>query len=248
MTTPYFRALSATYVGQLSRGRAAGGAVLFVAALQSLGILLLLRGTMSTASETSRAAIASGTTVLVIAFISLNLLAQRLGSLKAEGGLDYYGTLPVAPSAVVLGIAATYNSFTLPGVLVTGCIGLLVFHLSFAHLWVLIPVLITAGIAYSGIGALLGLALPRQELATIAGQLGMTAVLFLGVIPPERFPPAVRGVRAVLPVSYDVDALTAAFTRAPDWTDITLRLTGAALFGIACLTAATWFYRRALRR
>ena len=79
----------------------------------------------------------AGSSVLVVAFVALNLLAQYFGQLRASGGLDHYATLPVPPAAVVLGAAAAYASFTVPGTLVTAVVGRVLFQLPLGHLWVL---------------------------------------------------------------------------------------------------------------
>ena len=80
--------------------------LLFVATFQSVGIMLLLRGVVDDDSALTHQSVVAGSTVLVVAFVALNLLAQQFGQLRASNGLDYYGTLPVPPAAVVLGIAA----------------------------------------------------------------------------------------------------------------------------------------------
>jgi len=153
----------------------------------------------------------AGSTVLVVAFVALNLLAQRFGMLRGSGALDHYATLPVRPAAVVLGTAASYATFTLPGAVLTAVLGALLYGLPLVHLWVLVLVLPLAGASLAGLGALLGLLAPRPELATVAGQLGMSAVLFLGIIPESRLPAAVRVVRALVPSTYAADALAASF-------------------------------------
>ena len=109
----------------------------------------------------------AGSSVLVVAFVALNLLAQYFGQLRASGGLDHYATLPVPPAAVVLGAAAAYASFTVPGTLVTAVAGCVLFQLPLANLWVLAAVIPLAGAALSGLGAALGLLAPRQEIATL---------------------------------------------------------------------------------
>src|SRR4051794_17725375 len=78
-------ATAAVYVGQLARVRAARGPLLFVATLQSLGIVILLRGVVHHDGATTASAIVAGSTVLVAAFVGLNLLAQRFGALRARG-------------------------------------------------------------------------------------------------------------------------------------------------------------------
>jgi len=239
--------VAAVYAGQLSRARVARGPLLFVATLQSLGILLLLRGVVHTGHVTASAVVA-GSTVLVVAFVALNLLAQRFGALRASGALDYYAALPVPAAAVVLGTAASYATFTVPGALVTAVVGALVYGLPLAHLWLALPTVLAAGVALSGVGAALGLAMPRPELATVAGQLGMTAVLFLGVIPPGNLPAVLRVLRQAVPSTYAVDALAAALRGTPTWGGVLWRLGASLAYGVVALAVSGALFRRAAAR
>lgn len=75
-----------------------------MATFQSVGIMILMRGVVDGGGEAR--AVVAGSSVLVVAFVALNLLAQYFGQLRASGGLDHYATLPVPPAAVVLGAAA----------------------------------------------------------------------------------------------------------------------------------------------
>lgn len=200
-------AISAVAAGQLSRARAARGPLLFVATLQSVGILLLLRGVVDHAGTVTSRQVVAGATVLVVGYVALNLLAQRFGLLRSGAGLDYYAALPVAPSAVVLGTALSYAAFTVPGAVLTAALGVALYGLPAGHLWVLVLVLPLAGASLAGLGACLGLLAPRPELATVAGQLGMTAVLFLGIIPAHRLPALLRPLRALVPSTFAADAL-----------------------------------------
>src|SRR5690606_22184581 len=127
--------LAAVYRAQLSRARVARIPLLFVATFQSVGIMILMRGVVDGGGEAR--AVVAGSSVLVVAFVALNLLAQYFGQLRASGGLDHYATLPVPPAAVVLGAAGAYASFTVPGTVVTAVFGCVLFGLPLAHLWVL---------------------------------------------------------------------------------------------------------------
>lgn len=246
--TGFAAGLAAVYAGQLGRTRVARVPLLFVATLQSLGILLLLRGVVDRGDAATRETVVAGATVLVVAFVALNLLAQRLGALRAAGALDYYAALPVPTSAVLLGIAASYATFAVPGAVLTAVVGALLYGLPLGHLWVLAPVLLVAGAALAGLGGLFGLLPSRPEIATVAGQLGMSAVLFLGVIPPGRLPLLLRPVRALVPSTFAVDALAASFRLHPAWGPILLRLAAEGLVGVATLAAAGWALRRAVSR
>lgn len=243
----YLTALGSVYRAQLSRARAARGPLLVVATLQSLGILLLLRGIVHRTHDLTSQSIVAGSAVLVVAFVALNLLAQRFGALRASRGLDFYAALPVPRSALLLGIAAGYASFTIPGTVLTALVGAALYGLPFAGLWVVLPAAVVAGAALAGLGSLLGLALPRPELATLAGQLGMTVVLFLGIIPASRLPVPVQVIRAVVPSTYAVDALANAFTARPDWGYIAWHLGVCIAVAAVALALATRALRAAIR-
>lgn len=241
-------ALAAVYRGQLARARVARVPLLFVAAFQSLGILLLLRGVVDTHNEVTKQQAVSGATVLVVAFVALNLLAQRFGALRASGGLDYYAALPVPGWVVVLGTAAAYATFTVPGAVATAVLGALLYQLPLAHLWILVPMLPLAGASLAGLGAILGLLAPKAELATVAGQLGMSAVLFLDIIPVHRLPWLLRGVRAAVPSTYAADALAASFHRSVGWGGVAVDFGVCAAVAIAALALASAVFRRSAAR
>ncbi|GGZ54466.1 transporter [Streptomyces inusitatus] len=239
-------AMGAIYRAQLSRARVARIPLLFVATFQSVGIMVLMRGVVDGGAEAR--AVVAGSSVLVVAFVALNLLAQYFGQLRANGGLDHYATLPVPPAAVVLGTAGAYASFTVPGTIVTAVTGSVLFSLPMTHLWVLVAVIPLAGAALAGLGAALGLLAPRQELATLLGQLGMSAALLLGVLPADRMPGVISYARDLLPSTYGVEALARTFYANPDWTAVARDLAVCALVGVVSLAAATWAYRRAAVR
>jgi ABC-2 type transport system permease protein len=232
--TSFPAAFGAVYAGQVARARVARVPLLFVAAFQSIGIMVLLRGVVDIGNRTTGEQVVAGSAVLVVAFVALNLLAQRFGELRAAGALDYYRTLPVPGSAVVLGTAASYATFAVPGMVVTAVVGIVLYGLPFGGLWLLAPVAVLAGGSLAGLGAAIGLLAPKAELATVAGQLGMTAALFLGIIPSGRLPLALRPIRDLVPSTYAADALAAGFRVSVDWAKVSLDL--AVCGGVAGVT------------
>lgn len=241
-------ALGAVYRAQLSRARVARIPLLFVATFQSVGIMVMLRGVVDGGDAEAARAVVAGSSVLVVAFVALNLLAQYFGQLRASGGLDHYATLPVPPAAVVLGAAGAYASFTVPGTIATAVTGCVLFQLPLVNLWVLAAVIPLAGAALAGLGAALGLLAPKQELATLFGQLGMSAALLLGVLPAGNMPAPIGLVRDLLPSTYGVEAFARTFDPHPDWVRVGADLSVCAAVGVVSLAAATWAYRRAACR
>lgn len=244
---PLRPAIAAVCVGQLARVRASRGPLLIVASLQSVGLLLLLRGVVDDTSA-ARQQVVGGAVVLVLAFVALNLLAQRFGALKANGGLGYYAALPVSGAAVVLGTAAAYATFTLPGAVLTGAIGCALYGLPLLHLWAVLPVVALGGASLAGLGACIGLLAPKPELATVMGQLGMTTVLFLGLIPSSRLPNWLDPVVGVVPSTYAVRALSDSLGAHVRAGSVLADLAVCAAVAVVSLAAATRAYERAVGR
>ncbi|MEU9448289.1 ABC transporter permease [Streptomyces sp. NPDC048277] len=238
--------LVAVYRAQLSRARVARIPLLFVATFQSVGIMIMMRGVVDSRGEAQ--SVVAGSSVVVVAYVALNLLAQYFGQLRASGGLDHYATLPVPPASVVLGAAAAYASFTVPGTLVTAVFGCVLFGLPLGNLWILVAVIPLAGAALAGLGAACGLLAPRPELATLLGQVGMSAALLLGVLPPDRMPGIIQFARDLLPSTYGVEAYARTFGAHPDWAAVLVDLGVCAGVGVVSLAVATWAYRRAAVR
>ncbi|MBX6370978.1 MAG: ABC transporter permease [Acidothermus sp.] len=247
-TRPRFlAALGAILVGQLGRARAGAIPIFLAATVQSVGLVVLLKGLVATRSDITVQSVVSGSAVTVVSFVALNLLAQRFGLLKATGALDYFAALPIPASALVLGTAAAWSAFTVPGTLLVAVGGAIFYGLPLAHIWVIVPVVVLAGISLAGLGAILGLLPARQEIATVAGQLGMAVVMFFGLVPASRLPELLRVVRIFVPSTYAVDAFGEALRVRPDWTAISTDLgicVGVCILALAC---ATWAYRRAVR-
>jgi ABC-2 type transport system permease protein len=245
---PLRSAVAGVAAGQIARVRVARGPLLFVASVQSLGLVILLRGVVHRHDVATASAVVAGSTILVVAFVALNLLAQRFGALKASAALDYYAALPIPPAAVVLGTAMSYATFTLPGAFLTAIVGAAIYGLPLSHIWLVVPAVAVAAVVLAGVGAVLGLVLPRPELATIAGQLGMTVVLFLGIIPPSHLPLVIRAVRDVVPGALAVDALAAGLRHHTDWAGVLVRLGITLGYGVVALAAASRLFRRAVDR
>ena len=217
-----FPALAAVYRAQLSRARVARIPLLFVATFQSVGIMILMRGVVDGGDEAR--AVVAGSSVLVVAFVALNLLAQYFGQLRAGGGLDHYATLPVPPGRRWSSAPRRVRLVHRAGHGGHGGRGCLLFQLPMANLWVLAAVIPLAGAALAGLGAALGLLAPRPELATLLGQLGMSAALLLGVLPAGRMPELLQWARDLLPSTYGVEAFARTFGPHPDWALVVLDL------------------------
>jgi len=67
--TPFIETYRAVYAGQLARAKAARAPLLIVASIQSVGLIVLLRGIVSGGAGPEQQQLVAGATVLVVAFV-----------------------------------------------------------------------------------------------------------------------------------------------------------------------------------
>lgn len=193
---------------QMARVRTAWRPYLIVSSAMPLGIAVLMRAVME--EEQVRefgVQIVAGSAILAIAMTAIVMLAQRVASLKESGAIDLYSTLPVARGAVVGSVLLSFAIFALPGTIIVVGLGALMFDLSLAALWAVVPVWALGSFALAGVGVAIGFGAPDEQLAGMYSNLAMMAVLFLGILPAEKIPGWLGPFRAILPSTYAANAL-----------------------------------------
>src|SRR5919106_1655757 len=193
---------------QFARLRTSWRPYLIVSSVMPLGIAILLRAVMNDeqVDEFGRQIVA-GSVVLAIAMTAVVMLAQRIAALKESQALDLYETLPVSRTSVVGAVLISFGVFSLPGTIVVVILGSVLFDLSLTALWSVAPVWALGSFALAGLGIVIGFGAPDEQLAGMYSNLAMMAVLFLGILPPDRLPAWFDPVRAILPSTYAVEAL-----------------------------------------
>ena len=220
---------------QMSRLRTSWRPYLIVSSAMPLGIAVLMRAVMEPQQVAEFGQqIVAGSAVLAIAMTALVMLAQRVSTLKENGGLDYYATLPVSRTALIGSILLSFAVFALPGTVIVLTLGSALFDRSLAALWAAIPVWVLGSLALAGLGVAIGFAAPDEQLAGMYSNLLMMSVLFLGILPADRLPGWLAPVRAVLPSTYAVNALRPGLegnmTAAQGWDLLVLAAFGALSF------------------
>jgi ABC-2 type transport system permease protein len=129
--------------------------------------------------------------------------------MRFMGSLDYFGTLPVRKSALILAIVLAFFLLALPAVLATTFLGSCLLGITLQpSLWLLLVIPICT-LPLSGVGALIGvLARTQAESGTISTLLTLV-MLGVGpvVIPPDRLPPFLQALGRLSPATYAASAL-----------------------------------------
>lgn len=134
----------------------------------------------------------------------------------------------------------------MPGTVVTAVAGSVLFGLPrWGTCGSLAAVVPCQGAALAGLGALaLGLLAPRPELATLLGQLGMSAALCCSACCRPSGCPAPSAGRGTCCPPRTGWRPWPTFDAHPDWTAVCLDLAVYGTVGVLSLAVATWAYRR----
>lgn len=212
-----------------------------VSAVMPGGIVLLLHLAAPGVPRADTVQAVLGAMLLAEAMSTIVMLSQQLAWLRQSRALDHYRVLPVSEPLYVAVLIVCYSLFAWPGVLCVGLEGGLLDGLPLQASALMLPILLLAGLALGGIGALIGLLSPREGLAGLFGNLVMMGILFASLVPishPTAW--ASWGLRLV-PSSYGVSLLRGAtLGGASDWSD----WVGLAVYAAAALAAAVWAMRR----
>lgn len=193
---------------QMTRVRTSWRPYLIVSSAMPLGIAVLMRAVMDDDQVAELGSqVVAGNAVLAIAMTAIVMLAQRMASLKENGVIDFYSTLPVSRAAVVASVLVSFALFALPGLIIVLSLGAVMFDLSLVALWAALPVWVLGSFALAGVGIAIGFGAPDEQLAGMYSNLAMMSILFLGILPAATIPGWLTPVKAVLPSTYAVEVL-----------------------------------------
>lgn len=156
--------------------------------------------------------IISGSAVFAATNEGLYALAVRIGTMKKEGTLIYYASLPISKTAFLLAILLSRLVVTFPGMLVPLIFGAWLYQIPInLNLWVLILLLLTA-MALANVGLMLGAVVGSLELVQIIVNILLFVLVMAGPIfsPMDSLPLPLQILSYLLPPTYAAAALRSA--------------------------------------
>lgn len=164
--------------------------------------------------------IITGSAIFAVATDGITTMAQRIGTMKKEGMLIYYASLPISKTAFILALLFSRLIVSLPGMLTPLLVGPFFYNVKFEFsLWVVILLPIT-GMAMAVIGMALGTLLNNLELVAVISNILIFLLLFAApvFIPMEALPLPMQIFSYILPPTYAADALRHALGGTIGWT------------------------------
>src|SRR5947209_815548 len=147
-----------------------------------LGILLFVSFVMPHPDRTTELYFISGNVVVALMLNPLFMLSGQLSWARQSKAFDFYAGLPISRAALIVAGIFVAVFFTIPGMILLLVLGMLIFHLWVMPNMLIILVMLLSPTALSGLGAIIGLLAPNQNVAGVSANLMTLIVMFLSPI------------------------------------------------------------------
>lgn len=153
--------------------------------------------------------ILSGSLVMSLMFGNLGNVSSRFAYMRFSGALDYYATLPIHKSLLIIAVVLAFFVLSLPSLLVTIGFGAWFLHLSLMLHPLVLVVIPLSVLPLAGIGAAIGANAPTPEVGGGLTLLVTMLALFIGpvLLPANRLPEMVQFIGHFSPATYAASAL-----------------------------------------
>jgi ABC-2 type transport system permease protein len=177
----------------------------------------------------------TGNIVIGLMFGNMGKVESHVTFMRSNGSLDYFASLPIRRSALVIAIGAAFLVLSLPSLAATTIGGALLLGMPLHPSPLFLLVVPLCALPLAGLGALIGASVPRPEMGSAINLLVTLLLSGLGpvVVPPERLPEWLTLIGRLSPATYAASALRQTLlgpVTAQIWWDL------CALAGIAALT------------
>jgi ABC-2 type transport system permease protein len=180
-----------------------------VSSVIPLGLLFFLKFAAPTTQTSTMLYYITGNAVVALMFNALGMLSGQLSSARQNKTFDFYAGLPVSRTVLILAAVAVAVLFAIPGMILLLVLGILIFHVTVAPSILVLPVLVLSPPALAGLGALIGVLAPNQQVSAVITNLALVAVMFLSpvLVPASALPSVLQLTARLLPPTYAADAL-----------------------------------------
>ncbi|GAB4242585.1 MAG: hypothetical protein Kow00121_68290 [Elainellaceae cyanobacterium] len=154
-------------------------------------------------------AILSGSLVMSLMFSNLGNVSSRFTYMRFSGALDYYATLPIRRSLLLIAVVLAFFVLSLPSLLVTVGFGTWFLNLPLVFDPLILLVIPLCVLPLAGIGAAIGASVPNPEVGGGLTLLVTMLALFVGpvLLPVSRLPEVVQLIGYFSPATYAASAL-----------------------------------------
>jgi ABC-2 type transport system permease protein len=151
----------------------------------------------------------TGNMVVSLLFGTMGSVQGHIEWLRFQGGLDYFSTLPIRKTILVVAIVMAFLLFSLPSLTVTMVLGSLLLGVAIKLNPLILIVVPLCALALAGVGAMLGLIGRTPGVSGRLNSLFTLVMITLGpvIIPPDRLPSFALTLGYLSPATYAASAL-----------------------------------------
>ena len=200
----YLRLLPVT----LAEFRSTGAFYLFFSLLFPAGGLFFVVTSGAGTGPDDLRYLAGGALAASLAMGPAVMLCSRLGLAREHREFDYWASLPVSKTSLVLALCTAHLVFSLPGVAAMLVLAGVFLAVPGWGLVGVLPLLPLATVALAGVGAFVGSRAPTGVAGTLLGNLMLTLFLFASLLMTrlDAYPAFLRPVVYLVPTTYVADA------------------------------------------
>jgi len=193
--------------------------IVLVAPLSMLYFLYLLIGQTTPEYMTY---VVSGNVIMSLVTGTMLTLGQELGFLKDVRGFDYYASLPLYKSQLIMAYLVRATVITLPSILILIIIGKAIFDVQITIHFSFFIIVFLSGMSLAGLGACIGIYSRNSSNASIITQILQPLIVYCApvFIPLESMPNYMRVASIFIPTTYVASALRNSFIGVFDWQSI----------------------------
>jgi ABC-2 type transport system permease protein len=154
-------------------------------------------------------AILAGSLVMSLMFGNLGNVSSRFAYMRFSGALDYYATLPIRQSLLIIAVVLAFFVLSFPSLLITIVFGAWFLQLPLMFHPLVLVVIPLCVLPLAGIGAAIGANSPTPEVGSGLTLLVTMLALFIGpvLLPASRLPEVVQILGYFSPATYAASAL-----------------------------------------
>lgn len=194
---------------EISNWRWAWRSMIVLSTIAPLVGMLALSTFARDAGSQAMSYILTGNIVLALMFGIMDKVQSHFIYMRLMGTLDFFATLPIRKSALIIAVLGAFFLLSLPSILITIFLGawLLQIPLHFHPIILLVIPICTLPLA--GIGALIGITARSFAEGGTISTLFSLIMLGLGpvIIPPDRLPRWLTQIGRLSPATYAASAL-----------------------------------------
>lgn len=186
--------------------------------------------------------ILTGNMVMSLLFGTFDRVAGHFAYMRMVGRLDFFATLPIYRSALIVATVIAFLALSLPSLLLTLLFGMVILDLPLViSPWILVVIPVT-GCSLCGLGTLIGIITRTPETAVTYSTLITFLLMGSGpvIVPLDRLPGVMQWLSLLSPATYAASALRQTVLDLPDRIPLGVDLAVLGLF----LAGSLWIVGR----